>query len=107
MLQLLLLFAFDADFGIYFVYVCCSLYSYIFVFFFFFSSRRRHTRLVSDWSSDVCSSDLAPNPGALESQAIAGPNRIRLAGRDEVHRVALRTERPQRLPHQQPADVVG
>src|SRR5258706_295411 len=25
--------------------------------FFFFSSRRRHTRLVSDWSSDVCSSD--------------------------------------------------
>src|SRR5258706_7851170 len=26
--------------------------------FFFFSSRRRHTRLVSDWSSDVCSSDL-------------------------------------------------
>src|SRR5215213_90841 len=30
----------------------------IYVFFFFFSSRRRHTRLVSDWSSDVCSSDL-------------------------------------------------
>src|SRR5437016_6540008 len=27
---------------------------------FFFSSRRRHTRLVSDWSSDVCSSDLPP-----------------------------------------------
>src|SRR5438046_6205999 len=25
---------------------------------FFFSSRRRHTYLVSDWSSDVCSSDL-------------------------------------------------
>src|SRR5258706_11127496 len=24
----------------------------------FFSSRRRHTRLVSEWSSDVCSSDL-------------------------------------------------
>src|SRR5258706_7974625 len=32
-----------------------SLFSFIF---FFFSSRRRHTRLVSDWSSDVCSSDL-------------------------------------------------
>src|SRR5580698_2726872 len=28
--------------------------------FFFFSSRRRHTRLTCDWSSDVCSSDLAP-----------------------------------------------
>src|SRR5256886_9106289 len=25
---------------------------------FFFSSRRRHTRFVCDWSSDVCSSDL-------------------------------------------------
>src|SRR6266496_5076983 len=26
--------------------------------FFFFSSRRRHTRSLRDWSSDVCSSDL-------------------------------------------------
>src|SRR3712207_8279550 len=26
---------------------------------FFFSSRRRHTRYWRDWSSDVCSSDLA------------------------------------------------
>src|SRR5947199_2166963 len=33
------------------VFVCCF-------FFFFFSSRRRHTRCLSDWSSDVCSSDL-------------------------------------------------
>src|SRR5438477_13120922 len=29
-----------------------------FAVFFFFSSRRRHTRLTCDWSSDVCSSDL-------------------------------------------------
>src|SRR5499427_205465 len=28
--------------------------------FFFFSSRRRHTRSLCDWSSDVCSSVLAP-----------------------------------------------
>src|SRR5437868_12260149 len=28
-------------------------------FLFFFSSRRRHTRSKRDWSSDVCSSDLA------------------------------------------------
>src|SRR5207247_3810303 len=28
-------------------------------FCFFFSSRRRHTRSTRDWSSDVCSSDLA------------------------------------------------
>src|SRR5438067_12786616 len=29
------------------------------IIFFFFSSRRRHTRSKRDWSSDVCSSDLA------------------------------------------------
>src|SRR6266403_6407893 len=29
-----------------------------FLCFFFFSSRRRHTRSLRDWSSDVCSSDL-------------------------------------------------
>src|SRR5690349_22185925 len=28
------------------------------LFLFFFSSRRRHTRSLRDWSSDVCSSDL-------------------------------------------------
>src|SRR5690606_16045992 len=31
---------------------------------FFFSSRRRHTRFSRDWSSDVCSSDLAKALGA-------------------------------------------
>src|SRR2546426_8840182 len=35
--------------------VCC----------FFFSSRRRHTRLQGDWSSDVCSSDLKVSPEGL------------------------------------------
>src|SRR5256885_5746470 len=33
---------------------------------FFFSSRRRHTRLQGDWSSDVCSSDLAGSLYTLE-----------------------------------------
>src|SRR5256885_11895460 len=32
---------------------------------FFFSSRRRHTRLQGDWSSDVCSSDLWKKPGLI------------------------------------------
>src|SRR5256885_6529620 len=35
---------------------------------FFFSSRRRHTRLQGDWSSDVCSSDL--RNGQLEASAV-------------------------------------
>src|SRR5476651_1321213 len=38
------------------------------MFFFFFSSRRRHTRYWRDWSSDVCSSDLAA-AGASNSPA--------------------------------------
>src|SRR5437879_6736379 len=33
--------------------------------FFFFSSRRRHTRYIGDWSSDVCSSDLFTNDLAV------------------------------------------
>src|SRR5256885_13231259 len=39
---------------------CHTLYTFYLrlVVFFFFSSRRRHTRLQGDWSSDVCSSDL-------------------------------------------------
>src|SRR5688572_32572954 len=39
-------------------------------FFFFFSSRRRHTRFDCDWSSDVCSSDLAGSPVAVYWTAI-------------------------------------
>src|SRR6266480_5352854 len=35
------------------------------LYFFCFSSRRRHTRLTCDWSSDVCSSDLAFDPAVM------------------------------------------
>src|SRR5262245_66606296 len=38
-------------------------------FFFFFSIRRRHTICLSDWSSDVCSSDLR---GLTGSSVITG-----------------------------------
>src|SRR5260221_14714430 len=34
----------------------------------FFSSRRRHTRSLCDWSSDVCSSDLATLSAAALAQ---------------------------------------
>src|SRR5256885_4198842 len=40
--------------------------------FFFFSSRRRHTRLQGDWSSDVCSSDLARRAAVEEGAGAAG-----------------------------------
>src|SRR5438874_5053583 len=37
--------------------------------YFFFSSRRRHTRSLRDWSSDVCSSDLGRSPGRNKRRA--------------------------------------
>src|SRR5256885_12950857 len=40
----------------FFMYISVTFFLYF--FFCFFSSRRRHTRLQGDWSSDVCSSDL-------------------------------------------------
>src|SRR5690349_23234682 len=58
---------------------------------FFFSSRRRHTRSLRDWSSDVCSSDLAGGRltlalGELEEDLLdlvareAGVHELLLAG---------------------------
>src|SRR5437762_13739334 len=38
---------------------------------FFFSSRRRHTRYIGDWSSDVCSSDLNSTPPCKGFESIA------------------------------------
>src|SRR5215467_15407812 len=73
---------------------------------FFFSSRRRHTRLQGDWSSDVCSSDLYPECDCiLRSGARVATNRKRvlvpsvmgaggrrlLDARDDVEVVAFAT----------------
>src|SRR5438132_10429313 len=43
-------------------------YDYYFIF--FFSSRRRHTRSLCDWSSDVCSSDLTLSMSRLEGRVV-------------------------------------
>src|SRR5215210_6648909 len=40
--------------------------------FFFFSSRRRHTRYIGDWSSDVCSSDLERRLHGCDIVLVAG-----------------------------------
>src|SRR5438045_5941168 len=47
--------------------VYCWIFCTYLRFLFFFSSRRRHTRCLSDWSSDVCSSDL----GAVGEQVLS------------------------------------
>src|SRR5438034_8474221 len=44
-------------------------------FVFFFSSRRRHTRSLCDWSSDVCSSDLS---GGGSGVRLAAPVDVRI-----------------------------
>src|SRR5689334_23913829 len=41
---------------------------------FFFSSRRRHTRWNCDWSSDVCSSDLAMMGAAMVNRLQSAPS---------------------------------
>src|SRR5438034_8783165 len=42
---------------------------------FFFSSRRRHTRSLCDWSSDVCSSDLSGGSGGSEAPGDREPQK--------------------------------
>src|SRR5256885_7943099 len=56
--------------------------------FFFFSSRRRHTRLQGDWSSDVCSSDLIKNAASLVAAQFHG---------DALRNAALTKLRPQTI----------
>src|ERR1035441_10894798 len=57
----------------------------------FFSSRRRHTRCLSDWSSDVCSSDLyyrrvVPReaPARPEAEPACGPAAVGAAASDPL-----------------------
>src|SRR5262245_23741020 len=74
---------------------------------FFFSSRRRHTRCLSDWSSDVCSSDLAypsnlpgaklaqpdrRNPVLLQITPVAVPDARQIAGVSRVAEPGLRVD---------------
>src|SRR5256885_727965 len=73
----------------------CVIHMSVFVF---FSSRRRHTRLQGDWSSDVCSSDLeagiksatltvkGPNAYGLLSAERGVHRLVRLSPYDQAHR---------------------
>src|SRR5690242_21380283 len=95
---------------------------FVFCFFFFFSSRRRHTRLTCDWSSDVCSSDLpffavavrrdrasrVPADGFRPPEpapAGSGQDRRAAAGggapaRERHRRLGLRAPRGRRMPRE-------
>src|SRR5437762_6043183 len=57
--------------------------------FFFFSSRRRHTRYIGDWSSDVCSSNLVVGG---DGDALGGG--LTLDGYDSLAFPAIPTNAP-------------
>ena len=54
---------------------------------FLFSSRRRHTRFTSDWSSDVCSSDLQSNHELVPESMV---NELCIAGTPSECKTQLR-----------------
>src|SRR5262245_52188210 len=70
------------------------------MFFFFFSSRRRHTRCLSDWSSDVCSSDLTEHVAIMARGRIAAVGtiaRIRELLDEQPLSVRVDSDEPRRL----------
>src|SRR3546814_5330747 len=42
----------------------------LFTFFFFFKQKTAYEMRISDWSSDVCSSDLPPGPDAVSAASM-------------------------------------
>src|SRR5688500_19786924 len=68
---------------------------------FFFSSRRRHTRLQGDWSSDVCSSDLKRGSAIAPCAGIV-PATLPRSGNRMSHDPSSATE-----PHQPPGPEIG
>ena len=63
-----------------------------------FSSRRRHTRYIGDWSSDVCSSDLQKENG--DWAIIGDPTEgalVVLAGKAELNQSTLNRSEERRV----------
>src|SRR5205814_9975244 len=61
----------------------------------FFSSRRRHTRCLSDWSSDVCSSDLILGLPRVTMQPVAGAH-CELTGILMIHKALAKGGNPRK-----------
>src|SRR5437762_6137394 len=61
--------------------------------FFFFSSRRRHTRYIGDWSSDVCSSDLPPHLGCRDAGRLGEVELLQRLDAGQVRRLDPASDR--------------
>src|SRR2546430_8173817 len=83
--------------------LCLLLHDFVLCFFFFFSSRRRHTRFDCDWSSDVCSSDLADetNPSQTPAEHLYDLDCAVLTKRD----AAAGLEFSSGMPHREPRAI--
>src|SRR3546814_969308 len=86
-----------------FGFLLCSLYVFILFFFFFFKQKTAYEMRISDWSSDVCSSDLrhdesfdalwfGRSPGAACSLRIGSGRALRRARLRRVEGTADRAE---------------
>src|SRR3546814_6628439 len=54
----------------YFILVLCGFF--IFIYFFFFKQKTAYEMRISDWSSDVCSSDLPHRPAVAQGAVQSG-----------------------------------
>src|SRR3546814_3187680 len=67
-------------------YIMCCIYYFIIFFFFFFKQKTAYEMRISDWSSDVCSSDLKPaqdQPGTAGiGQRLQPVERVGIARQD-------------------------
>src|SRR3546814_2677199 len=64
-------------------------FCFFFCLFFFFKQKTAYEMRISDWSSDVCASDLAIPPGAIVG--IIGPNG---AGKSTLFKLITGAEKP-------------
>src|SRR3546814_1314153 len=84
-----------------YVYIVLMFVSFVFFFFifFFFKQKTAYEMRISDWSSDVCSSDLLPVPNDSGSllRRFASPYETRLAT-DEPMPGTAPMRVPKRLP---------
>src|SRR3546814_19673297 len=70
---------------------------YVSISFVFFKQKTAYEMLISDWSSDVCSSDLVPVQGCRKPSALAGEGHKLAGARQHRHlRVELHLHRQYR-----------